>query len=359
MHKRCFIRSVELLAILIALVLHGGSSYGQDNGPVFEKLDQELQARYADQFSFSVIIADEKKILFSNHYGYADSFKTEKVNGNTLFQIASVNKTITAIGIFKLIEEKKLNLSDSIGKFFSPVSQEKQPITIAHLLAHQSGFQQNYVCTGIKKSGEAIRALLQDTLAFVPGTGFSYSNQNYELLALVIEAVTGVTYEDYIRKNLLNPLEMKNTFFWEEVKGMKNIAYINTEITDSLRDKNWDYTGSGGIYSTASDLFTFFNAVVSGRILSPGTLNRMFTEQYRTASGISICYGWFKNGTTEWGSSEIWTRGSESWGHNAVIRWFPGKKRMIIVCTNSGELDDKQRTGNRLISDDILNFLRK
>jgi hypothetical protein len=85
----------------------------------------------------------------------------------------------------------------------------------------------------------------------------------------------------------------------------------------------------------------------------------MFTEQYKTSSGIGICYGWFKNDTTDWGSNEIWTRGSESWGHNAVIRWFPVKKTVVIVCTNSGEIGEKQNTGNRVISDYISDFLWK
>lgn len=352
-------KSNKFISLLIVITLQCLSIFGQDTEPEFEKLNQNLHAQYADKFGFSVIIADEKKVLFNNNYGFADSLKVKKTGNSTLFQIASVNKSFTAIGIFKLIEEKKIYLSDSIERFFSNVPKDKQSITIAQLLSHKSGFQQNYVCFGIKKSNEALKALFKDTLGSVPGKNFDYSNQNYELLALIIEKVTGLSYEEYIRNNILKPLKLKNTFFWDEVKDMKNIAHIKQVIPDSLKGKNWDYTGSAGIYSTSYDLYKFINAVISNRILDSATLSLMLSEQYRTTSGLSICYGWFKNDSTDWNTTEIWTRGNEDWGHNAVIRWFPEKNRIIIVCTNSGELGDKQITGNRIISNYIADFLWK
>ncbi len=351
-------KKINFILLFLINIIFCFSLFGQTK-PNLDKLDNSLESQFGNKFSYSVLIADNDSILFNKNYGYANTSNKIKTDNNTLYHIASIVKSITAVGIFKLIEEKKMSISDSICEFFNNVPIDKQSITIADLLCHESGFGQNYVNSGIGNSGEALNALLNDSLISLPGTEFHYSNQNYELLALIIERVTGLKYENYIRKIILNHLNMTNTFFWDEVKNNKNVADIEGEFANTLLNRNWDYIGSGGIYSTTGDLYKFIESVIEHQIISLQTTETMFTEQYKTSSGIGICYGWFKNDTTDWGSNEIWTRGSESWGHNAVIRWFPEKGTVIIVCTNSGEIGDKQITGNKIVSDYISDFLWK
>jgi len=346
--------------ILLLLLVHNilcFSSFGQTSKTIFDKLDNSLENQFGNKFSFSVLVADNESILFDKNYGIAGTSTKTKTGQNTLFHIASITKSITAVGIFKLVEGKNISLSDSISKFFNNVPPGKQSITLADLLCHESGFGQNYVNYGINNSNYAINALLNDSLISIPGTEFHYSNQNFELLALIIEKVTGLKYEDYIRKIILNPLKMSDTFFWDEVRENKNVADIDGEFADSLLNRNWDYIGSGGIYSTTGDLYKFIKGVIDHRVISSQMTELMLTVQYETGSGTGICYGWYKNERPNWESSEIWSRGTESWGHNAVVRWFPGKEKIIIVCTNSGEIGDKKNTGNRLISDYIADFL--
>lgn len=350
------VTNIFFLLILISLRI---SLFSQEDKTKFEKLNATLQNEYGSKFSFSVIVADNDKILFSNSFGYADSLKTIKTSPNTLYHIASITKSFTALGIFLLIEEKKVNLNDTLGKFFKNVPNDKRSITIANLLSHKSGFEQNYVNYGIENSDKALSALFNDTLSSVPGTNFKYSNENIEMLALIIEKVTGFKYEDYIRQRILIPLEMQNTFFWDEVKRSKNVAWIKEQIADTLLNRNWDYIGSGGIYSNPADLYKFIKGVIENRIISSQTTELMFTEQFRTSSGLSISFGWFENDKTDWGSRLIWTRGSESWGHNAVIWWLPDIEKILIVCTNSGEMGEKNVTGNRIVSKFIADYLWK
>lgn len=331
----------------------------QTKAPLYDKLDQGLQNDFRDKFGFTVLIADDKKILFSKSYGYIDTLKTQPINKETLFNIASISKSFTAIGILRLVEQNKIKLTDTIGKFVNNVPTDKSSITIDHLLSHKSGFQQNYVCDGLKKSNEALNALLLDTLGFNPGSGFGYSNQNFAMLALIIEKVTLLTYEDFIRNEILEPLNLKNTHFWDEITNRKNIAGKNQIFPDSLMGRNWGYIGSNGIYSTPSDLYKFMNAVIKNQLILKDNKELLFKEYHRTNSGLSIGYGWFVSDSTEWKTQEIWTRGSENWGHNAVIRWFPQKGIIIIVCTNSGEIGDQQTTGNRIISNYMADFLWK
>gem|GEM_PF-4779664 len=247
------------------------------------------------------------------------------------------------------MEQGEIKLSDTIGKFIDNVPADKRSIAIHHLFSHTSGFEQNYVCDGLTNSHEALAALLQDTLSFIPGSSFSYSNQNFEMLALIIEKITSVKYENFVRREILEPLKMRVTYFWNEVNDKNNIAGKSEVIPDSLTKRNWGYIGSGGIYSTPIDLYKFWQAVIGYELISKSNTEKLFRNYYQTSSGIKVGYGWFVNDITAWHSSEIWTRGSESWGHNAVIRWFPAKKTVIIVCTNSGEMGDKQTTETGLL----------
>jgi len=357
MKTNTWIKHILLLTFLLVLASQLKSQKLPEQD--YNKLDQLLQKKFSEKFGLSILIAGDKKIIFNEAYGYIDTLKTKKVNQKTLFNIASISKSFTAIAIFRLVEQNKIKLSDTIGKFIDNVPADKLSITISHLLSHTSGFEQNYVCDGLTNSHEALAALLKDTLSFSPGSSFGYSNQNFEILAIIIEKITLIKYEKFIRREVLKPLKMKDTYFWDEVNDKDNIAGKNEIIPDSLTKRNWGYIGSGGIYSTPIDLSIFWQAVIGNKLISKSNTEKLFKNYFQTSSGIKIGYGWFINDTTEWNSKEIWTRGTESWGHNAVIRWFPEKKIVIVVCTNSGEMGDKQTTGNKIISNYIADFLWK
>jgi CubicO group peptidase (beta-lactamase class C family) len=154
-------------------------------------------------------------------------------------------------------------------------------------------------------------------------------------------------------------LKIKNTFFWHEVSNIKNIVSKNRQIDANILKRNWGFIGACGIYSNVSDLYKLINGLLSFKILNKNSLNSMFSIYTKTKSGLGIGHGCFIYENNDWNLKEIWTRGNEDWGHNAVIRYFPQQNSIVIVCTNSGELTDKQNTGNKIISNEIINFLLK
>ncbi len=350
---------IRVLAPVILCVWTGSVLGEPPNQRDFHRLAEELQHDFGDSFGFSVLVASGSGVVFDGAYGFIDSTRMKRVDENTLFNIASISKSITAMEVMRLMEQHRISLSDSIGKYVGHVPDDKRSITISDLLSHASGFEQNYVCDGLQTPDAALKALLGDTLSFTPGSGFRYSNENYEMLAIIIEKITGRRYEDVMRDEILDPLEMYETCFWNEVSDKDNVAGMVEEIPDSLFRRNWGYIGSGGLFSTPTDLYKFWKAVRDHKLISAASTEMVFKSTYRTSSGIDIGHGWFVNDSTDWNSREIWTRGSESWGHNAVIRWFPERKAVIIVCTNSGELGDKQETGNRIVSKFIADWLWK
>ena len=325
----------------------------------FTELNTTLHRDFAKDFEFSALIESDGMILFSGNYGYLDKNNSNPVNERTIFNIASITKSITAIGIFKLVEQKKMHLSDKLGQFFDNVPKSKESISIVDLLSHKSGLRQTYPLDGISDPNQALDAIFGEELEFDPGSSFRYSNQNYQLLALIIEKVTGVKYEDYIRMNVLVPLEMKDTYFWDEVSEQDNIAPLNKRILRKIGKRDWGYIGSTGIFTTTLDLSKFWNGIFRNEFLSKEFIDIIFKPYHETKSGLQIGLGFYVSPSTKWKTAEFWTRGTESWGHNSVIRFFPEKDVTIIVSTNSGEFGKDKMTGNRTISDAIADYLFK
>lgn len=323
----------------------------------FQKLRSELIADFQKDFEFSVLIEYENQIVFEEYFGYRSNGINSPIESQTLFNVASITKSVTAVGIFKLIEQEKLYLTDSISKLFANSPEKLQSITIHHLLSHTSGLPQNYPLSGISNSVEALEIIFENDLNFEPGNGFRYSNQNYQLLALIIEHITGNTYEEYIRNEVFQPLGMTNTKFWHEVDTSSNTADLGDQISSLLGTRNWGFNGGVGLFSTVTDLSKFWSGIQNPEYLTEDSFELFFGNYYQTSAGTQVGYGFFTYPETDWDTPERWTRGTESFGHNAAISHFPEKNLTIIVTTNSGEINgDPSMTGNRIISDKVAEF---
>jgi len=325
----------------------------------FEKLDKLLEKKFSTDFDFSVLIELDSIKVYDRNFGFLDKQKKKPVNGNTLYNIASITKGITAVGIMKLVDQNKIKLRDRLDNFFENIPKDKAGITIHMLLSHQSGFDHNYKCEGISSSTEALSILSNETLGAKPGERFTYTGQNYQFLALIIEKVTGRKYEDFIRKEVLNPLKMTETYFWDEVNKESNLIRTNRKMLKMFGERNWGWIGGAGIFSTTNNLFKFWNGIYHTNFLSKESRASLFRNYYETSSGTQIGYGFYSVNETKWAIPEVYTRGTESWGHNSVIRYFPENNTTIIVSTNSGEFGKNKMTGNKAVSDYIADYLFK
>jgi CubicO group peptidase (beta-lactamase class C family) len=320
-------------------------------------IDRYVAATIDSKYAASVLTAVDETIILKKGYGWTDSTRKYPATEKTLFNVASITKSFTANAIFLLKDQGRLRLDDTLPVFFKDVPKEKQPITVRQLLLHTSGLKQNYASDGVTERDLAVAAILKDELKFAPGSDFSYSNENYELLAAIIEVVSGMSYEDFVRRNILVKAKMDDTRFWAEAAALDSqaAAQKNRELHPENLRRNWGYIGSGGLYTTVGDLYRWFTSLRNGDILSPESLSLLWEPQ-KELSATGVAYGWFVSNPSH-GQKEIWTRGTEDWGHNGVLRWFPERRTVIIVLTNSGELGDKSETGNRLISDGIAKIL--
>jgi CubicO group peptidase (beta-lactamase class C family) len=177
----------------------------------------------------SVAIAKDGKLIFARGFGYADTASMTETQPYSLFRIASISKLVTAIAIMKLNEEGKLSLD---GKVFGPDGILNDPyfdnpkdkrvydITVEQLLGHEGGWTQRYgdqmfmplvvaENLGVQPPVDTkaiLRFALNKNLHYTPGKGRAYSNLGYSVLGLIVEKVSGMSYEDFCRKEILEPL---------------------------------------------------------------------------------------------------------------------------------------------------------
>ncbi|TAK66692.1 MAG: class A beta-lactamase-related serine hydrolase, partial [Bacteroidetes bacterium] len=150
-------------------------------------IDSLVASTIDSEYAASVFVSAEGRTLLQKEYGWIDSTKQLPLTEKTLFNVASVTKTFTATAIFILRDEGKVNLQDPLPKFITATPRDKQLITIEHLLTHTSGLRPNYTSEGITNRDSAVAAILNDTLQSLPGDEFTYANENYELLAAIVE----------------------------------------------------------------------------------------------------------------------------------------------------------------------------
>ncbi len=340
---------------LLALFFIGSYSAAQD---IAQKALKVLEQHEETGYSGAVVLAHHDSVYLSGGYGFTAPSGMVANTDTTLFNIASISKSLTAIAVLQLYEAEKLNLHHPIATYLNGVPKKKQGITIHHLLTHTSGLRHRYVNDGVKERNVAVQNIMKQPLKAEPGEVFGYSNLNYQLLAALVERVSGEKFETFVRTNILKPSGMVNTLFWDEVAhhDEQAVAQKLERFKQNKQARNWGRLGSGGVFSSAKELFLFFEAVHHGKLLNNATTRLMLTNHMNIREGLEMGYGWFI-GTQNNGAIEIWTRGNESFGHNAVLRWFPEEELVIVVTSNTGEKGSPTETDNRIVSDHLVREL--
>lgn len=194
-------------------------------------------------------------------YGVSDVEKGLLASPNTLWSVGQITQAYTAVAILQLVEADQLTLDDAIGKHVAHLPSEWQPLTVRQLMAHVSGLPDYTKQAGFKPAGDyqsgQVIALVKDLpLAFPPGTQVANSATDFFLLGLVIEKVSGMSYEAFVTKNQIERLGLKNTLFASALPGVKQEAVEQNDFKhkEFLRERPYidptematGYTEKGG-----------------------------------------------------------------------------------------------------------------
>ena len=256
----------------------------------YEKLIRKLYEIVEKQnVRGSLLVATDNQIVFASGTRSVET-SGEEVSPYTIYEIGSITKTFTATCIFKLIDEGKIRLDDTIDKFFPNYSYSEK-ITVYELLHMRSGlwdfvndfdifwkersksFEEEFWSGKIEDS-ELLENLYKSDLKFEPDTEMSYSNTNYVLLALIIEKITGMPYNKYVQKTIFDPL------------GMKNSSSVSFDDVNSKAEEEYGYhlaqhiaRGAGDIHSNVLDMLKLDRALFSNRIISKESLEIMLNDE--------------------------------------------------------------------------------
>jgi len=251
----------------------------------------------ADLFSGTVLLAKDGKTLYSGAFGHANKDFAVPNALDTKFNLGSMNKMFTSTVIAQLVEQGKLSYDDPLSKFVpdfpSPAAAKR--IRIKHLLTHTAGLGSYFNDEFMKSSRDRYRSVDEmmqlakgDSLAFEPGSRWSYSNTGMLVLGKVIEVVTKRDYFEYVREHLARPAGMMNTDAYELDRVNSNLAVgYQREFADdgTKRFRNNIFMHvirggpAGGGYSTVDDLLRFATALTSGKLISKQTFELMTTPK--------------------------------------------------------------------------------
>src|SRR5436190_16219155 len=300
------LRSNIVFLLLFVFTRAVSQSANASNGQL--QIDSLLKTIYkTDAPGISISIIQEGKLIFKNSYGIADLETRKGLNSKTNFNIGSLTKQFTALAILQLAESKKLALDDQLDKFFPALDKKvAETVTVNELLTHSSGIIDHYDLSDTRDLKHAhINDVLDaiqntDSTYFVPGNHFRYSNTAYCLLSLIVEKVSGMSYAQYLKKNIFVPLGMKQTTVWNEKEKIENKALgyewdsASKQFKKSDADENIFFSteGDGGIYTSVDDYVKWFNGLQSARIFPKEMIHQARSPHFSIDKENHLSYGY-------------------------------------------------------------------
>ncbi len=351
MFEKSFKKLIVLSAVsTFCLLLFPSPAQGKDRIKNLEKY-LELCERYYT-FSGSILVAENDRVIYSRGLVTSNFAKRIPNTPDTKFMIGSVSKPFTAMLTLQLVQEGKLSLQGKVSDVLSYYPKDKgSKMTIHHLLCHKAGFKdisKHYpdfftkVMTKEYTTRQLVKLFCDLPLDFEPGTRYAYSSAGYNLLAAIIEQVTGKPYGRVLREKILTPLGMNNSGSLKPRHTLTNkaIGYDLWNFKYSRADATspTSHKGAGCIYSTANDLFKFYRALGTEKLLSKKYLHMMFSPQASISGDVGYGYGWAvgKRYVSSVGESlEFFAHGGQYNGFCADFTCFRENKRLIILLANT------------------------
>ncbi|MEM9009092.1 MAG: serine hydrolase domain-containing protein [Cyanobacteria bacterium P01_F01_bin.86] len=244
-------------------------------------------------------LTDQDSVVIHEALGFRDRETRDVMQVTTGFDIGSITKAMTAAAVLKLEEQGKLQLSDTVSRFFPNTPSPLLDVTITQLMDHTSGLPE-YIGEDYElvSKQQVLQRIFEADLLFEPGSNEAYSNTGYTLLAMIIEEVSGQAFEQVLRESVLLPAAPQIGYQladWES--AALAVGYVQDEDRGTPLDKpwredgpSWTLRGNGGLLSTAEDVAQWFEAMFEGRILGPDALSK-FQERFAGSGPYGIRIG--------------------------------------------------------------------
>lgn len=319
-----------LLLLVFSFTLKGQTSFKKEK-------EDSLIALLAqkDKAMGSIAVMDKGKIIYSRAIGYRE-LSPAKVPSDihTKYRIGSITKMFTSTMLFQLVEEGKLQLSQTLDKFFPSVPNAGK-ITIGNMMNHRSGIhsitddpQYMKYMTQPKTRDEMLGIISATKPDFEPGEKFQYSNSNYMLLGYIVEDLRKMPYKEALQKYICKKAGLTETYIGGKADISKNESYSYTYTGGWDKQPETDMSipqGAGAIVSTPSDLVRFISALFDGKLIKPATLNKMKTIS--DGMGFGIMQFPYEKKT-------VYGHGGGIDGFSSMLIYIPEDRLAVSYCSN-------------------------
>jgi CubicO group peptidase (beta-lactamase class C family) len=297
-------------------------------------------------------VSQHGKLIVNRAYGSADLERDVPLSTSSVFDAGSLRKQFVAASILLLVEEKRLALSDDVRKFVPELPDYGNTITLDHMLTHTSGLRD---WPGLLNLADGdvdawTMILRQRGLNFVPGEEWSYSNTGYVLLTEIVARTSGMSFAEFTRQRLFEPLGMGATTYVDDMRDViKNRALAYEKAGNRWKQDMLlgnDRGGGGALFTTASDLLVWNEALTSGKLsafvsqklLEPATLNN---GRRLAGSGRGLFMDTYR------GSKEFWYTGSAA-AYKGWLGRYPERGLSIAILCNAGDSADRTQFAHQI-----------
>lgn len=245
----------------------------------------------------AVLVHKEGETSFRRGYGMADLERKVPFKPNTMGYIGSVAKQFTAMAVMICAERGLLKVNDPLLHYFPEFPDLWNEVTIHHLLTHQSGIPDysndlGYYFNGIKNQDAITYVIENNTMNFLPGEKFKYSNTGYILLAELVERTAKTPFTEFCQHEIFDPLGMHNSLFLEESQADIPGRAIGYTKQGKLNDYFLRTEGDGGMISTVDDLLIWNESLYTEKLVKTETITTIFGKHTEIGEGAFYGYGW-------------------------------------------------------------------
>lgn len=339
-------RFCKLLQLAVLSMFMTGPAPAAVPPPADSELSRQADALLNDYaeaglFTGTVLVARGGRPIFRKGYRAANREWMMPNTVGTRYRIGSIGKQFTAAAILQMVDQGKLRLDDPIEGHVPGLPASWGKATIRQLLSHTSGIPSYTMIEGfharlmpLEHTPKELTDLVRNMpLNYEHGTKFGYNNSGYVLLGRIIESVSGMGYADYLEKKLLAPLGLRNSGYDDGRILVAQLAQDYTDRKDQVvksRLVNMSNTyAAGGMVSTVDDLLAWQQMLVGGKVLSPHSLQAMFTD-----GGHRYGFGWYVRENL---SRKLYEHGGNIGAYSSLLAYYPDDQVVVIVLSNYGE----------------------
>jgi CubicO group peptidase (beta-lactamase class C family) len=341
-------KKLLFLLIILSCIITVNAQSWQDTVAKIEK----LFSRYKPSGPGAELsISRHGELIFSKAWGMADLEHNVPLTTQFVTEAGSVSKQFTAAAILLLEQEGKLSLNDPLKKYIPEMPEYGNQITLRQMMQHTSGLKDWGAIAAIAgwprstktyNNYDALEIIVrQKTLNHKPGDEYLYSNSNYNLFAIIVERLSGMSLSEYTRKKIFEPAGMRSTEWRDNFKKVvpnRVIAYSKASVTYFTDMPNEYVYGNGGLLTTTEDLVRWVNYYSNGKLGNPSLLQKQIaTSKFNNGNDHNYAAGLL---ITKYRGKDLWTHSGATASYRANLDYFPESKLSIAFLSNTSEFDN-------------------